>query len=105
MCWASGAPKACRGGSPSKRVASGTSAGSTDSTPAQTQHATSALSTAPLRISLRTRIQIFVCGPYAQINQVNTTGTVELQDSLNYLEFRLLVVQAVFTWLCLGLIR
>ncbi len=93
MCQASGAPKACRGGRPSKRIASGASAGSTDSTPAQTPHATSAPSAAPLRVSLRTRIQIFVCGPCAQMNQEAAAGAVELLDSLTSREFRLLVVQ------------
>ena len=68
MCRASGAPKACRRGRPSKRITSGASAGSTDSTPAPMLHATSAPSAAPLRVSLRTRIQIFVCGPYSQMN-------------------------------------
>jgi hypothetical protein len=68
MCRASGAPKVCRRGHPSKRIAiiaSGASAGSNDSTPAPTLLTTSAPSAAPLRVSLRTRIQIFVCGPCA----------------------------------------
>ncbi len=50
MYLASGAPKACRGGSTSNRIASGASAGSNDSTPAPTPHATSASSTETLRV-------------------------------------------------------
>ncbi len=96
MCRASGAPTVCRRGRQSKRIAinaSGASAGSTDSTPALTLLTTSAPSAGPLRVSLRTRIQIFVCGPYAQLNQAAAAGAVELLDLLNYREFRLLVVQ------------
>ena len=94
------APTVCRRGGPSKRIAincgfnaSGASAGSTDSTPAPTLLTTSAPSAAPLRVSLRTRIQIFVCGPNAQLNQAAAAGAVALLDSLNSREFRLLVVQ------------
>ncbi len=87
MCRAT--PTVCRRGRPSKRIAinaSGASTGSTDSTdstPAPTlltTSAESAPSAAPLGVSLRTRIQIFVCGPNAQLNQAAAAGAVELLD-------------------------
>ena len=102
MCAPTVCPALCRRGRQSKRIAintSGASTGSTastDSTPAPTLLTTcaeSAPSAAPLRVSLRTRIQIFVCGPNAQLNQAAAAGAVDLLDSLNSREFRLLVVQ------------
>ena len=102
MCAPTVCPALCRRGRQSKRIAintSGASTGSTastDSTPAPTLLTTcaeSAPSAAPLRVSLRTRIQICVCGPNAQLNQAAAAGAVDLLDSLNSREFRLLVVQ------------
>ncbi len=89
LCRASGGPKSCRGGRPSKRVPSGASAWSTDSTPAPTPPANS---TAPLRVSLLTRIQLYTCGADTPKNRAAADGAVELLDSLNSRETRLLVV-------------
>ena len=82
------------GPSPPPSCASG---GSAAQAPAPTPPATSPpASAAPLRVSFRTRIQIFACSPDAQMNRAATDGAMELLDSLNSRKSRLCLIRGRF---------
>ena len=66
-------------------------------TPPPARAATSPLaSAAPLRVSFRTRIQIFASAPDAQMNRAATDGAMELLDSLDSRKTRLCLVRGRF---------